>query len=400
VPKSETILNGDVLTTLEDGGALVELKSGTRMQITKNSSVRFLGDGGAVQAELLSGAVISESVGKTTSVVTTPKYQFAPAQAGECRYVVQISAEQSTIASALEGNLLIQARNATGSYVLPQGSYAAISASAVGVPGQAPQAAEQPGARRAGTASYVIPDDVVQRSGQGAETALKVNDGIYWGDVVRTQQNGRLQIGLLDGSSLSIGPRSTINLFRHDPSLQQTEIQLSAGELRARAVKLIQEYASFRVETPTAAVGVVGTDLIVEAQADKTGVYCIEGSVSVENIDPDIAGKAILHPGEFTTVGPGRPPSAPMATPNDLLQNEISQTTAGPAPVAPGGPAGPGGTATATAAKAGWHIGSLSEGASIGVLAGAAGGVLGIALAAAGGHGTSTSPPPVSPSAP
>ena len=53
VPNSETILSGDVLATSDDGSALVELKSGAKLKITENSSVRFLGDGDKVQAELL-----------------------------------------------------------------------------------------------------------------------------------------------------------------------------------------------------------------------------------------------------------------------------------------------------------------------------------------------------------
>jgi hypothetical protein len=61
VPKSETILSGDVVVTAGDGSALVEFKSGARLKITENSSVRFLGEGDKVQAELLAGAVVSES---------------------------------------------------------------------------------------------------------------------------------------------------------------------------------------------------------------------------------------------------------------------------------------------------------------------------------------------------
>jgi hypothetical protein len=386
-PGSETILSGDVLTTSEDGSALVELKSGAKLKIAESSSVRFLGDGETVQAELLSGAVVSESAGIPAMVVTTPKYQFAPAQEGECRYVVQLSKEQATVAGAVKGNILVKARNASGSYVLYQGNYAAISPWAAGVPGQATEAVGQAGAQRAGTVSDVIPDDVVQRKGQGAETALKVNDGIFREDVVRTLQNGRLRIVLWDGSSLSLGTRSTLEFIGYDPRLQQTQIKLTAGEMRARVVKLIREYSSFKVETLTAAIGVVGTDFIVEAQVDKTGVYCIEGIVSVQNIESDIAERVILHPGEYTSVAAGLPPSAPMNTPNTVLQSQINQTTVGPTAGGVG--------AQATTTSAGWHIGSLSEAASIGLVVGGIGAGAAVAVAIpAMSHGSA------SPSAP
>jgi ferric-dicitrate binding protein FerR (iron transport regulator) len=365
-PGSETILGGDVLTTSEDGSALVELKSGAKLKIEKGSSVRFLGDGETVQAELLSGAVVSVSAGNPTMVVTTPKYQFAPAQEEKCRYVVQLSKEQAIVAGAMEGNILVKARNANGSYVLHQGNYAVISASATEVPGQATEAVGQADTQRVGTVSDVIPDGVVQHKGQGAETALKVNDGIYREDVIRTLQNGRLRIALLGGSSLSFGTRSTMEFIGYDPRLQQTQIELIAGEMRARVVKLIHEYSSFKVQTPTAAINVVGADFIVEAQADKTGVYCIEGMVSVLNIEPHIAEQVILHPGEYTSIAPDLPPSVPMNTPNSVLQSQINQTTVGPTA------GGLGGQARTT--PVGWHIGSLSEAASVGLVVGAAAG--------------------------
>lgn len=384
VEGSETILSGDVLATSEDGSALVELKSGAKVKIEKSSSVRFLGDGATLQAELLAGAVVSESVARPPMIVTTPNYQFAPVHEGECRYVVQLSKERATIAGALEGNLLIKAKNASGSYVLHQGDLATISASATGIPDQAAEAAGQAGAQQAGTVNNLVPDGVVQRKGEGAETALKVNDGIYWEDVVRTLQNGRLRVALLDGSSLNIGAYSTVKFFRHEPRMKQTQIELTTGEMRAWVVKLIQEYSSFEVETPTAAIRVVGTDFIVEAQVDKTGVYCIEGMVSVHNIEPDVAEQVILHAGEYTVVASGQPPSAPMVTPDAVLQSQIKRTTAGSTGGGLGGPA--------TASKAGWHIGSLSEGASIGLVVAIGAGAAGAAVAVSSSSHGSASP--------
>ena len=386
VPGTETILSGDVLTTAQEGSALVELKAGTKVKIARNSFVRFLGDGESVQVELLLGAIVSESAGKPTMVVIAPKYQFAPAQDGECRYVVQLSKEQATVVGAIKGNLLVKARNASESYVLNQGKYAAIAAWAAGVPAQAVQPAGQAGARVAGKVSNIVPDDVVQRNGQGAEAALEVNDVIFWDDVVRTSQNGRLRLELLDGSSVNIGTRSTVRFLRHDPALQQTEIELTAGEMRAEVVKLIQEYSIFKVQTPTAVLGVVGTDFMVEAQVDKAEVYCTEGTVSVQNVDPDIAGRVILHAGEYTLVAAGRPPSAPTARSSTALQR-IPNIAVKPVNTEPEG--------QTTASNVGWHIGSLSEAAMIGLIVGiAAGAGTAVALSVSGGHAAA------SPSAP
>ncbi len=151
VPKSETIFSGDVLATSGGGSALVELQSGAKVKITENTSVRFLRDGEKVQAELLSGVVVSESAGKPAIVVTTPKYRFTPSQEGDCRYLVRLSKEQETIAAAVKGNLLINTHDSSGRYILHEGKYAAIPASSVGVPAQEKQGDEQAPAEQAPT---------------------------------------------------------------------------------------------------------------------------------------------------------------------------------------------------------------------------------------------------------
>jgi len=79
--------------------------------------------------------------------------------------------------------------------------------------------------------------------------------------------------------------------------------------------------------------------------------------VAVQNIDPAISGQVTLHEGEYTYVARGLPPSAPMQTPHPVLQRQINLTTVG---LTVGGQGG-----RAATPPAGWHVGSLSEAASI-----------------------------------
>jgi len=327
-----------------------------------------------VRAELVSGAVVSESAGKPAMVVATPKYQFAPAQEGKCRYVVQLSKEQATVAAAMNGGVIIKSGKANASYVLPEGNYAAISASAVGVPGQSEAAGASPKTQHAGTVLTVVPDVVVQRQGEGVETALTRDDGIDTGDIVTTKQNGRLRMVLSDGSLLTIGTGSTLKIAWYQPRPRQTQIELTSGHMRARVVKLSQPGSSWTVQTPTAEAAVAGTDFIVEAQPNATTVFCVEGLTSVRNIDPAIPGQVILYAGQFTTVARGAAPSGSQLADNLVLQSQIDQTLVGPPE--PGGP----GAAIPTT-QVGWHIGSLSEAESIGLIVGAAaGGAAAIAI--------------------
>jgi hypothetical protein len=333
--------------------------------MAENSSVRFVRDGEIVRADLVSGGVVSEGTGKPDIVVTTPRYQFAPAQDGSCRYLVELSKEQAIVAAAMKGNVIVKPRKANARYVLHEGSYAAISASEVGVPGQSAEAGVHPETRHAGTVLNVIPDSVVQRQGRGAETALKVDDGVDTGDIITTKQNGRLGIVLSDGSRLNVGPSSTLKIVRYELQPPQTQIELTSGRMRVRAVQLSQSGSSRTVQTPTAIAWVVGPDLIIEAHPNATTVLCIEGLASVGNIDPAITKHVIVSAGQFTAVGQGRAPSDPQAATNSVLQSQIDQTDVGPPE--PGGPG-----AVMPAVQVGWHIGDLSEAESIAAIAGTA----------------------------
>ena len=368
VPGSETLIPGDTLTTSEEGSALIELNSGAKVDIVESSSVRFMVEGETVRAELLSGGVVSESIGKPAIIVTTPTYRFGPAQESESRFRVQLSEGRTTLAAAIQGNVIITARNGGESYILRESSYASIPSAASGNPDQTAALDGRPGADRVGTISYVVSEGVVRRQGVGAEMALKVDDTINWQDVARTSENGRLQVALADGSFLNIGSGSTLKILRHAPDMQQIQVDLNSGAVRVWT----QPDTNLNVLSPTAAVHASGSDFIVRAQPEGAQVYCIEGIVSIQNADPAVGGQVILHAGEYSKVERRLAPSAAAPAPNTLLQGQIDLVEVPPA-----------NAKGQMAAKPlpGWHIGSLSEAESVGLLAGiAAGAVAGIAV--------------------
>jgi len=315
VPKSETILSGDVVATSDDGSALVELNSGARLKITENSSVRFLGNGRKVQAQLLAGAVVSESAGEPTLVVTALKFQFEPSQEESSRYAVALSKEQETVVGAMKGDLLVRTPDSTGSYILTEGEYAAIPASSADVPMEEKAGGEPASAGQVGTVRSAFPEEVIQREGQGAEIPLKVKDAVYREDVIRALKFGQVRIVLLDGSFLNVCADSVMRVTKHDPQKQQTQVELRQGLMRAEVVKLTKLGASFQVQTQTAIIGVVGSVLFVHASSDHTQVCSIEGVSWVHNINPAIVGQVTLQPGQCTTVPPGLPPTPPAQTP-------------------------------------------------------------------------------------
>jgi hypothetical protein len=355
VPKSETILSGDVLATSENGSALVELRSGAKLKITENSSVRFLGNGDKVKAELLAGTVVSESVGKPTLVVATSKFQFAPSQEGNSRFAVALSKQEVTLAGALKGNLMIRTPDSPGSYIVPEGKYAAIPASSGAVPAQENAGGGATSAGQAGTVTNTVPEAGLQRQGQGAEIPLNLNDGVSMDDVIRTTNTGRVRIALQDGSFLNVGSGSVMRITKQNVTTQQTQVELTLGVMRAEVAKRTQPGGSFQVLTQTAIISVLGSVLFVNAYPNLTEVYCAEGLCSLKNINPAIEGQVTLHAEEFTTIRRGHPPEMVYRALPTQLQSQINLTSVEPstATAAAGAHGGAGGSV--------WHVGPLSE---------------------------------------
>lgn len=327
VPKSETLLSGDLVLTSEDGSALVELKSGARLKILENSYLRFVADGDKVRVQLLEGAVVWESFGKPGGVVVTAsKYQFESAKEGPSRYAVALSKEEEQIlAGALQGNLLIRTLDLVSSYILVEGKYAAIPTPAPAVSWQLETGGQRVSTRQVGTVTKAIREEVIQRQGRGREIPLKLHDSVYVNDVVRTLDTGQVRIGLLDGSSIDVYARSAMRITKYDTQTQQTRVELPNGAVRVEVVKLTQPGASFQLQTETATVGAGGGVAFVRAFPQYTKVCAIEGEWWVRNINPAIVGQVTLQPGQCSSVPRELPATQPTQTSLAEIQSQIEQ---------------------------------------------------------------------------
>ena len=115
---------------------------------------------------------------------------------------------------------------------------------------------------------------------RNAKTA-KVNDGLEWNDLLRTEQKGRVRAGLTDGSILSLGSNSELRVVQHDAASQQTSLEMNLGKVRSQVVKITQPNGKFEIKTANAVIGVIGTDFFVSYEANRTTVICYTGKVSV-----------------------------------------------------------------------------------------------------------------------
>jgi hypothetical protein len=91
------------------------------------------------------------------------------------------------------------------------------------------------------------------------------------GERLRTGRNGTASLTLKDGTVLTLGPDTSVDLtqFNFNTTTQEGSLGLDLlqGTLRVVTGLLAKVNPErFRISTPTAVVGVRGTDFIVEAR--------------------------------------------------------------------------------------------------------------------------------------
>ena len=223
-------------------------------------------------------------------------------------------------------------------------------------------------------------------SRNGATVLLK--DAVYWNDHLRTDTSGRLRVALRDGSSLSLGSESELVVVQHNPTSQQTTLQLLLGRIREKVVKLTQPGAKFETNTPQASLGVIGTDFYVEVTPDTTIVIVYSGIVRVTPLQ--VAGTAAQgnqtqpNPTQSVNVMAGQMVKVTNTGigPVQIVPRPVMQTTIASTVVK--------GAGTKTAAIGGSH---LVRNLLIGLgLAGTAAGI-GVAAAGTGGKKPPSIPP-------
>lgn len=131
----------------------------------------------------------------------------------------------------------------------------------------APPATDAP---RAGTFKQVQGE--TWAGSAAARRAPTPGDGLRETERVSTGQTGAATIVLKDGTVLTLGPNTTADLsqFQFDATTQKGHFALNLLQGSIRVVTGLLAKINpdlFKVSTPTAVVGVRGTDFIVETRA-------------------------------------------------------------------------------------------------------------------------------------
>ena len=134
-------------------------------------------------------------------------------------------------------------------------------------------AAAQPQA--VGHVSLVIGVAQVVRA-DGVREPLRRGSSIMVGDRLETTANGHVHVRFVDNGAVSVRPESVLEVqsYRYDaqnPAANEVRLRLDQGTSRSISGAATEaDKSRFRLNTPIAAIGVRGTDFIV--QSDPTGV--------------------------------------------------------------------------------------------------------------------------------
>jgi len=103
-------------------------------------------------------------------------------------------------------------------------------------------------------------------------------------DIIVTQEKGRIRFEMNDESILTLGSRTQLVIDRSVYDVKKKSrfsfFRLALGKARFWAKKLMDfKHSRFKVRTPTAVVGVRGSDFIIKATAKLTEVTALEETV-------------------------------------------------------------------------------------------------------------------------
>lgn len=126
---------------------------------------------------------------------------------------------------------------------------------------------------------------------QGASQPLRRGTALFEGQRVETGDNGHVHIRFIDGASVAVRPQSRLLIQQYhynaaNPADNRVRFVLEQGEARAITGKAGEAAKDrFRLNTPIAAIGIKGTDFIVQVTPADTRVFVLGGAVVMAPLD-------------------------------------------------------------------------------------------------------------------
>ena len=159
----------------------------------------------------------------------------------------------------------------------------------------------------------------------GADRVLRVGTDVQTNEIISTTDNDRAHLVFLDGTTLTVGPSSsmTIDKFVYDPATQKGELAVNATKGVFRLIGgRISKTSTIAVTTPAATMGIRGGIAVFGVQASATTAILVYGnslSVTAGGVT-----QTITVPGLSVTTPTGGTPGAPTIAVQGSLAAALS----------------------------------------------------------------------------
>jgi hypothetical protein len=149
-----------------------------------------------------------------------------------------------------------------------------------------------------GSVSLLIGEAWVVRP-DGSQQALQRGTPVRVGDRIETSANGHVHMRFVDNAAVSVRPQSSLEVqsYHFDPlrpELNEVRLRVEKGTSRSISGAATDlDKSRFRLNTPIAAIGVRGTDFIVQADAAGVRATVSDGAIAMGALGGDCSASGL-----------------------------------------------------------------------------------------------------------
>mgnify|MGYP003574887180 CR=1 FL=1 len=153
----------------------------------------------------------------------------------------------------------------------------------------------------------------------GKTTKLKIDDWVESGAVVKTAEKSFVKLVFVDKSQMNVGPNSEMKIEKFSGE-DAGVIDLVKGKIRSQVTKDYlqikdKDKSKLFIKTPTAVMGIRGTDFLISTNGSNTAAVLFEGEVvfnrigshdlsNTNSLEQLVDRGVRLYPGDFSVVVP------------------------------------------------------------------------------------------------
>lgn len=185
-----------------------------------------------------------------------------------------------------------------------------------------------------------------QDKGSDNPKPLKVGEQVFPGQVINTGSKARVKLLFADKSIVDIGPSSLFKISEYKANQgdnRQVDVEMKYGSVRAAITEKIKNGGHFRVKTPTATMGVRGTEFLVKAdqtsdrgpaaaggvEATRTQMIVLQGAVESQAMSGGMQ-NVMVTPGTAIESGVANTQVKAIDLGDSKVQKEVASYTVQP----------------------------------------------------------------------